>query len=344
MRSVLHETHEKLGARFVDFSGWEMPVQYTSVLEEHMAVRESSGWFDVSHLGRFAWRGPGAEAALGALLTNSLASIDPGRSQYTLCLNEAGGVIDDIIVWWWDTDDLWVLPNAANHARVMERFAEGFPDVELMDMRPPTVAIAVQGPDAPDVLQRVLGWAPKRFRTATGTFAGEPVWAAGTGYTGERGGEIVLPVGAAAEFVEALGSHGCTPCGLGARDTLRLEAGLPLWGQEMDDTVDPLSAGLGFAVKWDHEFVGRAALEPMRETGAPRTPVAFKTADRRIPRAGMALRSGRANGVVTSGSFSPVLTCGIGMGSLDGPVADVLELEIRGEWLVVEVVEPPFHR
>lgn len=343
MRSPLHDAHERLGARFVEFSGWSMPVHYSSVLEEHMAVRTTSGWFDVSHLGRFALRGDGAEEAVDKLLTNSLAVIEPGRSQYTLMLNESGGVVDDVIVWWWAPGDLWVLPNAANHERVMAAFQEQAPDVVLEDLRPATVAIAVQGPDAPSVLERVLGFAPRRFRTAAGTFAGRPVWSAGTGYTGERGGEVVLPVETGAEFVEALGAAGCTPCGLGARDTLRLEAGLPLWGQEMSDEIDPLSAGLGFAVKWDHEFVGRSSLESIKESG-PEVPVAFRTPDRRIPRPGMQLRSGDTSGIVTSGSFSPVLGCGIGLGRLAGDPQQGLEVQIRRDWVGVEIVQPPFHR
>jgi aminomethyltransferase len=225
----------------------------------------------------------------------------------------------------------------------MEQFRTHAPHVELEDLRPSTVAIAVQGPDAPAILEQVLGFAPKRFRTAAGSFAGQPVWAAGTGYTGEGGGEVVLPLESAEEFVEAIGAAGSTACGLGARDTLRLEAGLPLWGQEMDDEIDPLSAGLGFAVKWDHEFTGRAALEEIRESGHA-VPVAFRTPDRRIPRPGMRLRSDGIEGVVSSGSFSPMLECGIGLGRLDGELGADLTVEIRGSWVEVEPVRPPFHR
>jgi aminomethyltransferase len=344
VRSPLHQIHAGLGARFVDFGGWEMPVQYTSVLEEHMAVRRHVGWFDVSHLGRFSIVGSGATDRLMALLTNDAATLEPGRSQYTLMLDDGGGIVDDLIVWKWGDDEYWVLPNAANHERVMAAFAEGPASTRIADLRPSTVSLAVQGPDAPAIISQALGFAPKRFRTARGTFAGEDAWAAGTGYTGERGGEVVVPVGVAPTLVDRLVEAGAIPCGLAARDTLRLEAGLPLWGQDMDTSTSPLEVGLSFAVDLDHEFVGRAALVRQRDHGVPRRPVAFRTEGRKIPRRGMALRCGDDGGTVTSGNFSPVLECGIGIGLVDSPGDGPLELEIRGEWVPVERVQPPFHR
>jgi aminomethyltransferase len=344
VKSPLHELHDRLGARFVAFGDWEMPVQYTSVLEEHMAVRQSAGWFDVSHLGRFSLTGPDAGESLLRLLTNDAVALEAGRSQYTLMLDEDGGIVDDLIVWKWADDDYWVLPNAANHERVMAGFDEAGGAVEIEDVRPTTVSLAIQGPDATGHIEDVLGFAPRRFRTALGEFDGRPAWIAGTGYTGERGGEVVVPLASAATLVEGLIEAGITPCGLGSRDTLRLEAGLPLWGQDMDTSTTPFEVGLDFAVTLDHEFVGKAALVAQLESGVPRRPVAFRTRGRKIPRHGMALRAGGATGSVTSGNFSPVLECGIGMGLVAGEGGHRLELEIRGDWIPVERVRPPFHR
>jgi aminomethyltransferase len=343
-RSPLHDLHAGLGARFTEFSGWEMPVQYESVLAEHRSVRLSAGWFDVSHLGRFRWEGEGATAALRRLLCNDVDRIEPGRTQYTMLLNDRGGIVDDLIVWRWDDESYWVLPNGGNHRRVMETFAKSYPEVEIEDLRPLTAAIAVQGPEAPGVLERVVGSAPRRFRTFSPTFEGHRVRGAGTGYTGEPGGEVVVDATVARDLADALIEAGCRPCGLGARDTLRLEAGLPLWGQDLDEDRTPLEAGLEFAVAWDHDFVGRAALETYQAGGATSKLVAFATEGRQIPRHGQRLRCGGLEGVVTSGNFSPMLERGIGLGYLpagaDGPV----EVEIRERWVEAERVELPFYR
>lgn len=343
-RSPLHDLHAGLGARFTEFSGWEMPVQYESVLAEHRAVRHSAGWFDVSHLGRFRWEGEGATAALRSLLCNDVERIEPGRTQYTMMLNERGGVVDDLIVWRWGPESYWVLPNGGNHQRVMEAFAKSQAQVELQDLRPRTAALAVQGPAAPEALERVLGASPRRFRTFSATFEGRPVWGAGTGYTGEPGGEVVVEVGVARALAEALIDAGCHPCGLAARDTLRLEAGLPLWGQDLDEGRSPLEAGLDFAVAWDHDFVGRPALAAQRSGGVGSTLVAFVTEGRQIPRHGQRLRRGEGEGVVTSGNFSPMLERGIGLGYLPTGTEGPIEVEIRDRWVEAERVELPFYR
>lgn len=321
-----------------------MPVQYDSVLAEHAAVRSKAGWFDVSHLGRFAFQGLRAEATLQHLLCNDIAKIGDGRAQYTLMLNEAGGVIDDLIVWKWGADSFWVLPNAANHQRVMDRFSAHDDDSTLTDLQLATVTLAVQGPEAPSIIAEVLGEAPGRFRTMQTTFGGGEVWAAGTGYTGERGGEIVAGPEIAPDLADALTAAGAQPCGLGARDTLRLEAGLPLWGQDLSESITPLEAGLDFAVALGREFVGSDALEAQKRNGLPKALVAFRFASRQIARAGAKLRSGESTGEVTSGNFSPVLECGIGMGYLSPPVGAeaLIEAEIRGKWVETERVELPF--
>lgn len=344
MRSYLHELHRSLGARFVDFGGWEMPVQYESVLAEHRAVRESAGWFDVSHLGRFAFQGPSAGATLRHLLCNDVAKIGDGRAQYTLMLNEMGGVIDDLIIWKWQANSFWILPNAANHQRVMDRFSQHDEESALTDLQLATVTIAVQGPEAPSILSAVLGEAPGRFRTMQTSFGGGDLWAAGTGYTGERGGELVVAPDVAVDLANALTEAGAVPCGLGARDTLRLEAGLPLWGQDLSESITPLEAGLDFAVALGREFVGSQALEAQKRDGLPKALVAFKFAGRQIARTGARLRSGDSAGEVTSGNFSPVLERGIGMGYLSPPVGPkaAIEAEIRGKWVEAERVQLPF--
>jgi aminomethyltransferase len=337
-RSPLHDLHAGLGARFVDFGGWEMPLQYNSVITEHQAVRAGCGVFDVSHLGRF--RLISGDHALSRLVCNDHTLLAPGGTQYTMALNETGGVIDDIIVWRFEDGETWVLPNAANHERVMEGFvAEG---AEIEDLRPATVSLAVQGPAAPDVLAAVLGDKPRRFRTQRARFGGSPAWVAGTGYTGERGGEVVVAAGDARGVMSALLEAGATPCGLGARDTLRLEAGLPLWGQDIDETITPLEAGLGFAVSFTHDFVGRAALERQRKDGPPRRRLCFRTEGRVIPRTGYPVSGQGGDGIVTSGNFSPVLGCGIGMALVDAGAGEPFAVEVRGVWHPVTPVDPPF--
>ena len=344
IRSPLHETHARLGGRFVDFGGWEMPVQYQSVLAEHKAVRGSAGFFDVSHLGRFHLTGTGAVDALDRLLCNDIQKIAPGRTQYTLMLNESGGVIDDLIVWWWSDEEFWVLPNAANHDRVMAAFAKE-PGCEVADLRASTVMIALQGPDAPAVFDSLLGETPGRFRTAEAEFAGGRVSMAGTGYTGEKGGEVCASPKVGLQLVEAMIEAGVAPCGLGSRDTLRLEAGLPLWGEDVDETTTPIEAGLGFAVAPGHDFVGKDPVISQLEEGPRRLLKGFILDDRGIPRHGHALRTADGAGTVTSGNLSPMLDRGIGMGYISPPPSDsLIEVEIRGRWIGGRVVTPPFHK
>lgn len=339
-QSPLHHVHERLGARFVDFGGWEMPVQYTSVLAEHRAVREGVGWFDVSHLGRFRCRG--GSHAIDRLLTNNLDLIEPGRTQYTLLLNEGAGIEDDLLVWWWEADDLWILPNASTHEQVLGRFVNEFPEASYEDLRAQTVMLAVQGPMAPVLIDSILGLNPKRFRTYDVEYHGQAVRLAGTGYTGERGGEIVTDTATATALIEAFAEAGAVPCGLGARDTLRLEAGLLLAGQDFDSSHNPLEAGLEWAVNSDHDFVGGAAWKAIREQPPARRLVAFRLSGRKIPRHGYRLRAGSSSGTVTSGNFSPVLEDGIGLGYLSPPSASDPEVEIRGTWEPARAVELPF--
>lgn len=345
-RSPLHRLNDSLGARFVPFGGWEMPVQYESVLTEHRAVREGVGIFDVSHLGRFSLRGAGSHEAMRRLLCNDIDLIEPGRCQYTMILNEDGGIVDDLIVWWTEDGEFWPMPNAANHERVMAAF-EAESGCEVTDLQADTVFLAVQGPEAPSLIERVVGAKPGRFRNVTVDTAGGEAAMAGTGYTGEPGAEICVDASTGeslmTEFVEA----GAVPCGLGARDTLRLEAGLPLWGEDIDESTTPLEADLGFAVSLDHEFVGKGRIMEQSEKGVDRRLAGFVLEGRGIPRHGYEVRTqGGGVGEVTSGNISPVLDTGVGMAHISPPseVGEEIEVKIRSRWVPGRVARPPFHK
>ncbi|MDH4119429.1 MAG: glycine cleavage system aminomethyltransferase GcvT, partial [Acidimicrobiia bacterium] len=320
-RSAIHESHADLGARFVDFGGWEMPVQYSSVLDEHNAVRSSVGVFDVSHLGRFSWQGPDAVDALSQAFCNDIARLQPGRTQYTMALDQSGGILDDIILWRWSESLIWVLPNAANSDSITQICLDLAPGATAVDLRPMTTSLAIQGPEAPALLERLFGVAPKRGTIHHVDLDGAEVWVAGTGYTGERGGEVVVANESAALVFAAVVEAGAVPAGLGARDTLRLEAALPLWGQDLDASITPLEAGLDFAVSFDHEFTGKAALEAQVADGVAKHRVLFETEGRLIPRHGYRVRADVREGWVSSGNFSPTLGHGIGMAYIDGPPA-----------------------
>lgn len=340
-RSPLHGQHDRLGARFVDFGGWEMPVQYESVLAEHRAVREAVGVFDVTHLGRLEVTGNDATSVLQSLFTNDVSRYEPGRTHYTMLLDTDGGIVDDLVIWRWAEDEYWVMPNAANSDTVRTAIRERG-EVEVEDIRPSTAMMAVQGPEGPALLESLLGEAPRRFRTLV-TSRGR---AAGTGYTGEKGGEVCVPnADAEALFTDIL-EAGAAPCGLGARDTLRLEAGLALWGSDIDRTTTPLEAGLDFAVDWEHEFVGRDALERQREQGVKRRLAGLVMEERGIPRHGYPVRCGDSHGSVTSGNISPMLDTGIALAYMSPPVevGSAAEVEMRGRWVPARIESPPFHR
>lgn len=344
--SPLHDLNESIGARLIDFGGWDMPVQYESVLAEHRAVRDDVGVFDVSHLGRFALGGSGARQALKGLLCNDIDRIEPGRCQYTMLLNEEGGVIDDLIVWWRPDDGFWVMPNAANHDRVLAAIAAE-PEVEVTDLQTGTVFLAVQGPRAPELIDEVLGSNPGRFRNTVIEWEGVTVAMAGTGYTGEPGAEICVEAEAGERLMRAFLDGGGVPCGLGARDTLRLEAGLPLWGEDIDETVTPLEAGLDFAVSLDHEFVGKERLVEQADRGLTRRLAGFVLDGRGIPRHGHPIRtSGGGEGSVTSGNMSPLLNTGIGLALISPPAerGEAVEVSIRDRWIPGRIADPPFHR
>jgi aminomethyltransferase len=349
-RSPLDAIHRTLGARMVPFGGWEMPLEYPSgTIAEHTACRTDAVVFDVSHLGSVRVEGDDALATLQAALTNDLAKIGPGRAQYTHLLDDGdGSVLDDIIVWWHPERDgatttFDVMPNASNTERVVAAIGGS----ETTHGR---AVLAVQGPQALDRLASVFADAAAvgRFRVGHAVWEGVECTVAGTGYTGERGVEIAVPVAGAAALWEAITASGVRPAGLGARDTLRLEAALPLHGHELGPGITPLQAGLGWVVAWGKgEFRGRAALEAERERGVTRHLVGIAVEGRRPPRAECPVLVGDdVVGEVTSGNFSPTLGHGIALAFVppEVDVGDAVEIDVRGTPMPGAVVETPFVR
>ena len=342
--SPLDAAHRALDAKMVPFGGWEMPLSYpTGTIAEHLACRQSAVAFDVSHLGTVRVTGPNARALLQATLTNDLGKIGPGRAQYTHLLDDAdGSVLDDIIVWWVDDETFDVMPNASNTARV--RGAVGGRDVTAE-----RAIIAVQGPTARERLAVISDEAAAvgRFRVVRFSWGGQACVAAGTGYTGEDGVECAVPAAVAPSFWEAVLGTGTQPAGLGARDTLRLEAALPLHGHELGPGITPFQAGLGWVVAWSKPegFQGRAALEREKAAGVSRRLAGLATEGRQPPRTGAAvIVDGQAVGEVTSGNFSPVLGHGIALAFVppELEVGSAVTVDLRGRQLPAKVVPLPF--
>ena len=345
--------HVQAGAKLVPFAGWDMPLQYeTGTVAEHMACRTGAVLFDVSHLGTVRVQGPAAHRALQWALTNDLNRAGVGAAQYTHLLDPSdASVLDDIIVWWVGGDRFDVMPNASNTDRVVSALTEQAGELDITDVTADRAVIAVQGPQARTRLAAAGGdevASVGRFKVAAGRFGKIPVTVAGTGYTGEDGVEMAVGVEDAATVWQRLVDAGISPAGLGARDTLRLEAGLPLHGHELGPGITPLQAGLGWVVRWDKgDFRGRAALEAERETGPRRRLRGLLAEKGRPPRDGCPVRRGDDEvGVVTSGNFSPVLGQGIALAFLapDVGVGDDVVIDVRGRDLPAEVVKPPFHR
>jgi glycine cleavage system T protein (aminomethyltransferase) len=342
LHSPLDGAHRALGAKMVPFGGWEMPLAYPDgTIAEHMACRQRAVAFDVSHLGTVRLSGPDAHRRLQDTLTNDLDKVGPGRAQYTHLLDDTdASVLDDIIVWWVGPDRFDVMPNASNTSRVVE--AIGGQDVTAT-----RAIIAVQGPQARALLRPAApeAAAVARFAVCEFDWRGAPCVAAGTGYTGEDGVEIAVPADAAAGLWDAIAAAGIPAAGLGARDTLRLEAGLPLHGHELGPGITPLQAGLGWVVAWGkHTFRGRDALEAERERGVTRRLRGLVSEGRQPPREGYPVAIGHAEGRITSGNFSPVLGTGIAMAFLppDVPQGAKVTIDARGRPLPATVVPLPF--
>jgi len=341
--SPLDACHRALGAKMVPFGGWEMPLSYSAgTLDEHLACRQGAVAFDVSHLGTVQVTGPDALERLQWAFTNDLGKIGPGRAQYTHLLDESdGSVLDDIIIWWVDEETFDVMPNASNTDRV--RHAIG--GQETTHSR---AIIAVQGPHARERLATIspAAAAVKKFRIERIQIGGVPCVVAGTGYTGEEGVEIAVPADAAEGVWQSLLDAGVLPAGLGARDTLRLEAALPLHGHELGAGITPLQAGLGWVVAWmKGDFRGRSALEVEHAQGVERLLRGIVTDGRRPPREGCdVLIDGSRVGSVTSGNFSPVLGHGISLAFLPPKIemGTAVAIDVRGTLLPGTVVATPF--
>lgn len=350
----LHAAHVALGAKMVDFGGWDMPLSYGSQIEEHHAVRRGAGVFDVSHMLNIDVSGAGALAYLRRLLANDVARIagKPGQAIYTCMLRPDGGVIDDLLVYFFAADNWRLVVNAGTAEKDlawMREQAEAWNADVVLSPRRDLSMLAIQGPEARDIVWRVRPeWqaASEVLKPFTGTRIDESTLVARTGYTGEDGFEIVLPDSGVEAFWQALLEAGARPCGLGARDTLRLEAGMNLYGQDMDETVHPLESGLGWTVSLkdaDRDFVGRAALEA---ADGARELVGLKLLERGIMRAHMKVRTAAGEGEVTSGTMSPTMGVSIGFARVPtgAKPGDRVEVEIRGKWLAAQIVRPPFVR
>ena len=355
-RTPLRDFHAAHGGRLVDFAGWEMPVQYRSILDEHKAVRRAAGLFDVSHMGEVDVRGPQAGKFLNHLLTNDVAKLFPGRVLYSPMCQPDGGVVDDLLVYMRGMDDYFLCINAGNIDKDLAWIrAQAAPfNVAIADRSADYALLAVQGPRAAEIVQALTGTKlgpVKYYHFVEATVAGIQCLASRTGYTGEDGFELYCAAGDAVALAQALlaagAPHGLELAGLGARDSLRLEAGYPLYGHEITAEISPLAAGLGWTVKLDKgaDFIGRLALLAERQNGAPRKVVFFKTGDRRIVRAETPVLNaeGGTVGRVLSGTLSPILNEAIGSALVTTAAATLpLAVDIRGTKINLQVVKPPF--
>jgi aminomethyltransferase len=354
-RSPLEDQHRALGGKLGEFAGWSMPIEYEGTLSEHKAVREAMGIFDLTHLGKVEVHGPDALGWLQSVVTNDLGKIELGQAQYNLVLNEQGGIIDDLIVYWDTPDAFLVVPNAANTEPILAALTDGAPGDVTIRHRPDLTTIAVQGPEAPGLITGMFEGAESLgyMHSSTVKYRDEAVMLARSGYTGERGYELF----ATAEVAESLWvdlldrgrDQGLQPAGLGARDTLRLEMAYPLHGNDISEERTPLEAGLSWAVSFDKgEFRGREVLLKQKERGVPARLRALRMIDRLIPRPHYPVfAEGDAQvGETTSGTFSPTLRVGIALAYLSPTDAfapgDRVEIDVRGRRGQAEIVKPPF--
>lgn len=350
----LEDRHRELGASFAEFGGWLMPVSYAGTVAEHNATRDAVGLFDVSHLGKATVRGPGAAAFVNATLTNDLNRIGPGKAQYTLCCNESGGVIDDLIAYYVADDEIFLVPNAANTAAVVAALRQAAPaGVTITDEHRSRAVLAVQGPRSTEVLAGLgLPTEMDYMGFADASYAGVPVRVCRSGYTGEHGYEL-LPAWEKAgvvfdALVAAVTELGGELAGLGARDTLRTEMGYPLHGHELSPAISPLQARCGWAIGWKKEsFFGRDALLAEKAAGPARLLRGLRATGRGVLRADLAVLDGdRQVGITTSGTFSPTLRAGIALALIDADAGidagAQLTVDVRGRAVECEVVQPPF--
>jgi aminomethyltransferase len=341
-RTPLHDRHVALGARMVPFAGWEMPVQYEGVIPEHRAVRRDAGAFDVSHMGELEVEGPRATELLQSALSNDLGQIEPGQAQYTLLTNEQGGIVDDLIVYRLDPFRYLLIVNASNREAAYEWLKDReLRGSDVRDVSDEYGLIAVQGPRA---LER-LGLDPApAFTFAEGAVGGVTCMVNRTGYTGEQGVELMAMADEAGELWDAVLERGVAPCGLGARDSLRLEVCYPQHGNDIGPDTDAISAGLGWACALDKDFTGVEELRRIKDEGPERRLVAFVMEERAVPRQGMPIVEG---GEVTSGTHSPMLDVGIGLGYVLAGLAQPgseLTIDVRGRHRRARTVEKPIYK
>jgi aminomethyltransferase len=341
-QTPLHDRHVALGARMVPFAGWEMPVQYEGVIQEHRAVRTDAGVFDVSHMGEIEVEGPTARDLLQAMLSNDIDKLAPGDAQYTLLTNGEGGIVDDVIVYRLDDHRYLVVANASNRDAVYDWLKEHeLRGSDVRDVSDDYALLAVQGPNALDKLGLAHG---KPFTWEMGELAGVEVMINRTGYTGEEGVELACMADDAGRLWDAILARGVAPCGLGARDTLRLEVCYPLHGNDIGPQRDAISAGLGWACALETEFTGVERLREVKANGPVEKLVPFVMTEKAIPRQGMAIEGG---GEVTSGSMSPMLEVGIGLGyvpSGSSRPGTELVIDVRGKPRRAEVSKKPLYK
>lgn len=349
-RTPLYAAHVQAGAKMVPFGGWDMPVQYDGILGEHQAVRQKVGVFDISHMGEFLVAGPEAEAVLNRLLTNDVRKTAVGQGQYTLMCNEAGGVVDDLIFYRIEPTVFLLVVNAGNIDKDFAWIkAHAHAPIVLENNSDRTAALALQGPDAIKILPEVANLAP--FHIVKISLFGKSCWVARTGYTGEDGFEILCDAADATPLWNELLKRGVKPCGLGARDTLRLEACLPLHGNDITDQTTPIEAGLNRFVSLDKgEFIGRSVMAEQREKGVARKLMAFKMSAEKCPppRSHYAIMAGgRKIGEVSSGSQSPTMGGGIGLGYIEtasAVVSAAIEIEVRGKMFPAVIEKKPLYK
>ncbi len=356
LRTPLYDWHLAHGARMVDFGGWDMPVQYTTITDEHTAVRTTAGLFDVSHMGRLSFAGPDALALIQHVYTNDAAAMKDGQVRYGLVCNDEGGVRDDVLVYR-RPHDYGMVVNAGNREKIVAWLAQnkGTRDVEVIDRTTETVMAAVQGPKALEIVRGLTETDPSKlayYHAAPTRYRGADGLVSRTGYTGEDGVEIIVPAPLGVALFDELAARGARPCGLGARDTLRLEAAMPLYGHELTEEIDPLQAGLGWAVKLNKgDFIGRdAMLRVQKENKSDPVRVGLELGGKRIAREGAAILSGSVLspvGVVTSGTFSPTLQKPIAMAYVlphCAAAGTTLAVDVRGKAEAARVVGLPFYR
>ncbi|MBI5043850.1 MAG: glycine cleavage system aminomethyltransferase GcvT [Nitrospirae bacterium] len=357
-RTPMYNRHKDLGARFIEFAGWEMPLQYAGVIEEHHAVRKSAGLFDVSHLTRIEIKGKDAISFINKLITTDLEKLKQGYSQYTLLCNENGGIIDDLLLYKKPDGSILLCANAINREKIiawLNNHSSSY-NIDISDITDTTSQIAIQGPEAQGILQKITSTnlsEIKRFAFAEINFDGINLLVSRTGYTGEDGFEIYSPASIAESVWDRLIATGSAsnlkPAGLGARDTLRLEMGYLLYGHDIDEKTTPLEAGLERFVSFEKEnFIGREALIAQRQNGIKRRLIGFEMIDNGIPRQGYKmLAKGIEIGAVTSGNISPTLKKGIGIGYVNigyDKTGDEIMIEIRGKAVLAKVVSLPFYQ